>query len=172
MGRRVLLVEGPSDVNALTSLAGVLAADLAGVGMIDMGGITNLRRHLAELADDDTAGVLYDAGEAAHVVGVIADSPHEVAAFECVQDLEDELIRALGVPRVVEIVQRAGDLAAWRTISNQPFHRDRPADQVMRRFFGAGSGRKKKYAGLLAASLVPSCIPEPMLAAMEWATGE
>jgi len=172
MGRNVLLVEGPSDVNALVALAAVLDADLGAVYLIDMGGITNLRRHLAELADEDRVAVLYDAGEADHVTGVIADDPHEAVAFECVLDLEEELIRALGVPRVVEIVEQAGDLAAWQTISRQPFHRDRPVDQVMRRFFGAGSGRKKKYAGLLAAALDAQSAPEPMLAAIAWATRE
>jgi len=172
MGRRVLLVEGPSDVNAVTALADVLRVDLADVEVVDMGGITNLRRHLADLSDDDGVGVLYDAGEVDHVAGVIAIADRDVTRFECVLDLEDELIRALGVPRVVEVVERGGDLAAWQTISRQPFHRDRPADQVMRRFFGAGSGRKKKYAGLLAAALPPSDVPEPLVAAIEWVTGE
>lgn len=165
-----LLVEGPSDVNAVVALAEVLGVELAGVEVIDLGGITNVRRGLAELPDQVAAGVLHDAGEADHVHRVLADADREVATFECVADLEDELIRALGLERALAVVAEGGDFAAWRTISRQPFHRDRQPEQVLRRFLGAGSGRKKRYGGLLAAALGPDEAPAPLVAALTWAT--
>ncbi len=52
----------------------------------------------------------------------------------CDADLEDELVRALGIPRVLEVVAAAGDLDAWHILLNQPFHRARPQAAVLRRF--------------------------------------
>jgi len=170
MSRTVILVEGPSDANAVTALAQGLEVDLDGVEIVDMGGITNVRRHLSALPGDVPVGVLHDVGEAGHVHRVVADLERPVRMFECDLDLEDELIRALGVARVVQIVEQAGDLPAWLTISRQPFHRDRPADQVLRRFFGAGSGRKKRYGALLAAALDASTAPRPLVEALRMVT--
>lgn len=117
--------------------------------------------------------MLLDSGEATHVTHVLehpatveALSGRGVATFECVVDLEDELIRALGVERVVEIVTAEGDLPAWRIITRQPFHRDRDPADVLHRFFGAGSGRKRRYAALMAAALDAATVPAPLLAAV------
>jgi len=166
----VILVEGPSDANALVSLAERLEVDLTGAEIVDMGGITNVRRHLSGLPHDRSVGVLHDVGESGHVHRVVADLRRPVRTFECDLDLEDELIRALGVDRVVQIVEAAGDLPAWLTISRQPFHRDRPAAQVLRRFFGAGSGRKKRYGALLAAATDETTAPRPLVEALRMVT--
>ncbi len=163
---RLLLVEGPSDENAVHAL--VTSLGLPAVSVREIGGITNVRRELAGLDTGVEPGVLHDAGETAHVTAVLGG--RDVPTFCCRLDLEDELIRSLGTSRAVEILEAAGDGAAWRTIRNQPFHRDRPEDQVLRRFLGAGSGRKKRYAALLAAALAPSEVPEPLAAALDWAT--
>jgi hypothetical protein len=160
-----VLVEGESDRTALVTLARRLGHDLADVDVVSMGGITNLRRHLAERAGSDgheRVAVLHDAGESSYVDRTLAGHAGPVARFVCDADLEDELVRALGMTRVLEVVEAGGDLDAWHILLNQPFHRDRPKDLVLRRFWGTTSGRKEKYAALLAAALEPAAVPAPL----------
>ncbi len=180
-----MLVEGESDRTALLTLAGLLGRDLSAVDVVSMGGITNLRRYLAGLAglagpagragpagpagpaDNGASGsgpvaVLHDAGETWYVDRTLAGYDGEVARFVCDADLEDELVRALGMPAVLEVVAAAGDLEAWHILLNQPFHRERPPAAVLRRFWGTTSGRKDKYAALLTAALEPSQVPAPL----------
>jgi hypothetical protein len=67
----------------------------------------------------------------------------------CSADLEDELIRALGVVSVEQVVEAQGDLGSFRTLQKQPEWRGRTTEQQLRRFMGSGSGRKIRYARLL-----------------------
>jgi hypothetical protein len=164
-----VLVEGESDRTALLTLAGLLDRDLSAVDVVSMGGITNLRRHLAGLAglagngsSTGPVAVLHDAGETRYVDRTLAGHDGEVARFVCDADLEDELVRALGMPVVLDVVAAAGDLEAWHILLNQPFHRERPPAAVLRRFWGTTSGRKDKYAALLTAALHPSQVPAPL----------
>ncbi|HYQ33734.1 MAG TPA: hypothetical protein VEQ83_11015, partial [Lapillicoccus sp.] len=83
---------------------------------------------------------------------------------------EDELIRALGVARVTAVIDAAGDHGSWQTLQHQPFHRDRAETDVLRRFMGTTSGRKLRYAGLLAAALAPDEVPAPLVAVLDEAT--
>ena len=158
----LVLVEGASDRTAVLTLAAVLERDLTGVDVVAMGGVTNLGRHLRDHADGRPVALLHDAGETSYVDRTLAQHDRPVARFVCDADLEDELVRALGIPRVLEIVAGAGDLPAWQTLCNQPFHRDRAETAVLRRFFGTTSGRKDKYAALLAAALDPDAVPAPL----------
>lgn len=170
MPTSLVLVEGESDRAALVTLAGRLGHDLAGVDVVSMGGITNLRRHLTELSErsePDRVAVLHDAGEAPYVERVLADHPAPVAAFVCTADLEDELVRALGMERTLEVVDAGGDLPAWHILLNQPYHRDRPPEEVLRRFWGTASGRKEKYAALLSAALDPGAVPAPLAGVLD-----
>jgi hypothetical protein len=162
MPRSLVLVEGESDRTALLTLAGRLGRDLTGVDVVSMGGITNLRRHLADLTGDHRVAVLHDAGETSYVDRTLAGHHGDVARFVCDADLEDELVRALGIPAVLDVVAAAGDLDAWRILLNQPFHRARPQAAVLRRFWGTTSGRKDKYAALLTAALEPAQVPAPL----------
>jgi hypothetical protein len=162
----VVLVEGPSDARAVEVLARRRGRDLAaeGVRIESMGGITNLGRRLLEL---DHTGVrlvtLYDAGEAGYVRRAVERTGVEVGLHVCEADLEDELIRALGVPAVLDVVSAAGELDLWETLTRQPFHRERPADAVLRRFMGTTSGRKIRYAGLLVEAAVDlDRVPRPL----------
>jgi len=157
-----VLVEGASDRTALVTIAGRLGHDLTGVDVVSMGGITNLRRHLTDLADGRTVVLLHDAGASTYVDRTLARHDGEVARFVCDADLEDELVRALGIPRVLEVVASAGDLEAWNILRNQPYHRERPQAAVLRRFWGTTSGRKDKYAALLSAALVTERVPAPL----------
>lgn len=162
MPASLVLVEGESDRTALVTLAARLGHDLTGVDVVSMGGITNLRRHLSEVPEHDQVALLHDAGESSYVDRTLADHPGLVAPFVCVADLEDELVRALGMDRVLEVVEAGGDLDAWHILLNQPYHRGRPEDLVLRRFWGTTSGRKEKYAALLAAALEPAAVPAPL----------
>ena len=165
MPRSLVLVEGESDRTAVLTLAGRLGHDLSEVDVVSMGGITNLRRHLADLAGDRAVGrvaVLHDAGETSYVDRTLAGHDGDVARFVCDADLEDELVRALGMPAVLDVVAAAGDLDAWHILLNQPYHRSRPPAAVLRRFWGTTSGRKEKYAALLTAALTPARVPAPL----------
>ena len=171
----LVLVEGPSDARAVETLARQRGTDLAaaGVRIEAMGGITNLGRWLVEHGRAaDKVLVLYDAGEAAYVLRTVERIGVAVQLYVCDADLEDELIRGLGVPAALAVVEKAGDLELWETLTRQPFHRNRPAEAVLRRFMGTTSGRKSRYAGLLAEAAVElDCVPPPLDALLSAATG-
>jgi hypothetical protein len=169
MSERLLLVEGESDRVAVQTLARRLGLDLGsiGVSVVAMGGVTNLGRHLATAEGADVVAVLHDIGETAHVERAVGRvSGRRPARFVCDRDLEDELIRSLGVPRTVEVIETVGDLGKWRTLIGQPFHRQRPEHLVLRRFFGTTSGRKARYARLLVDALDLDRIPRPLAGAL------
>jgi hypothetical protein len=165
----VVLVEGESDRNAVETLAVRLGRDLAveGVAVVAMGGATNIRRHVAELGGARARG-LYDAKEERFFRRALGTDDLEGAGFfRCEEDLEDELIRALGVDRVLAVVEERGELASYRILQRQPFHRGRPERDQLRRFLGTHSGRKIEYGGLLAAALDLDRIPRPMAALLD-----
>ena len=173
--RTVVLVEGASDLAAIETLAAVRGVDLdaARVEVVAMGGATSIRHFLAKLAGDDVrlAG-LCDAAEEGWfrrgLEGAGYGRPNDrfdleaLGFFVCDADLEDELIRALGVTGVERVVETAGDLRALRSLQKQPAQRDRPAEDQVRRFLGSGSGRKVRYARLLVEALAPAQVPRPL----------
>lgn len=174
----VVLVEGESDRRALAALARRLDRDLAasGADVVPMDGITNLRRHLAELdarsAPPRVLG-LYDIGEHAHVARMLAatgrgpaDSTPELEAlgfYACTLDLEDELIRAAGADLIEGVLAEHRDLARFRTFQRQPFQRTRPIEAQLRRFAGTASGRKTWFAADVVEVLPLERMPRPML---------
>ncbi|KAA1417024.1 ATP-dependent endonuclease [Nocardioides humilatus] len=162
MSGPLALVEGESDRVALLELAARLGRDLSGVEVRAMGGITNLGSHLTSADAAQHTVLLHDEGETAYVERTLARLDRDIPRFVCRADLEDELVRALGIPRALEVVDAGGDLASWEILTHQPFHRDRPEAAVLRRFWGTTSGRKEKYAGLLAAALEPDQAPAPL----------
>jgi hypothetical protein len=82
--------------------------------------------------------------------------------FVCVSDLEDELIRALGTERVLEVVESEGELGAFRSFQNQPAWRGRPLTDQLHRFIGTFSGRKIRYGRHLVEALDPDRVPVPL----------
>jgi hypothetical protein len=80
----------------------------------------------------------------------------------CVADLEDELIRAAGTALATEVLAAHGDLGAFRTIQRQPAWRGRDEPAQLRRFLGAGSQRKLRYARLLTEAISRDRIPRPL----------
>ena len=175
--RRVVLVEGVSDAAAVRQLAALRGRDLDDerICVIPMGGATNIRRFL-ELLGPPGLGVpvtgLCDVGEerffqrAAEHAGLAARADRtameSLGFFTCDADLEDELIRSLGIAAVESVIDGLGDLDAFRTFQNQPAQRDRPIERQMRRFMGTLRGRKERYAGSLADALDPDRVPRPL----------
>lgn len=173
----VVLVEGDSDRCAVHSLARLLGHDLTadGVEVVAMGGITNLRsfalRYGPHGLDVPLAG-LYDAPEE-HVVRrglraaglpVTRDAGalSALGFFGCTADLEDELIRALGVPAVERVIGNAGDTRSLDLLAAMPAQRSWTRAEVLRRFLGSKSGRKARYAALLTGALEPDRVPAPL----------
>ena len=118
--RVAVLVEGESDREAVLALADKRGVGLAerGVDVVAMGGATNIARYVAELGPAGRGlrlTGLYDAGEERFVRGGLergglgpAPGREGLAALGfhgCQRDLEDELIRALGVERMLAVVE-------------------------------------------------------------------
>lgn len=175
--RAVVLVEGLSDRYALRALAERRGRDLdaEGVTVLAIGGAHAIGRY-AELYGprglDVTVAGLCDAGESPAVgraleraglgSGLDRVAMEELGFYVCVADLEDELIRALGVDRVERVLAAEDDLGSFRTLQKQPAWRDRTTAEQLRRFFGSGSGRKLRYATLLVRALDLDRVPRPL----------
>jgi hypothetical protein len=172
----VILVEGISDRRAVEALAARRGRDLIadGVEVIAMGGAQSIRTFLERFgpggSDVPLAG-LYDAAEERYVqrglesAGLGSGSSRleleRLGFFACVEDLEDELIRAVGADRVLGIVEARGELGPFRTLQKQLEWRGQPLDQQLRRFLG-NSNRKIDYAPLLIEALDLSEAPRPL----------
>lgn len=176
-----MLVEGNSDRIALHTLAERGGRDLAaeGVEVVAMGGITNTRTFASRYGPHGL-GVplvgLYDAPEEAKVRHGLASAGLGEALepgglpglgfYKCSADLEDELIRALGVEAVEAVIEAAGEAQSLRLLAGMPAQRDWTRVAVLRRFLGSQSGRKARYAALLVEALEPHRVPEPLAAVL------
>jgi hypothetical protein len=175
--RAVVLVEGTSDQVALQALAERRGRDLAaaGIAVVPMGGARNIRRFLERFGprglNRRLAG-LCDAGEEGDVrrglewagLGSNLDRAEMEALgfYVCVADLEDELIRCLGVACVEQVIEAQGELGPFRTFQRQPAWQGRGSQQQLRRFIGTHSGRKARYARLLVDALELTSVPRPL----------
>jgi hypothetical protein len=173
----VVLVEGNSDRGAIEALSRRRGRDLAseGIEVVAMGGAKNittlLRRYGPGGLDLRLAG-LCDAGEEVDFrrglerAGFGADLSREemeqLGFFVCVADLEDELIRSIGVSGVEAVIEARGETGPLQTFRKQPEWRDRAPEEQLRRFFGTHSGRKIGSAPLLVEALDPGRVPRPL----------
>ena len=87
--------------------------------------------------------------------------------FVCVADLEDELIRSLGVAAVERVVDEQGELRALRTFQKQPAQQGVATDQQLRRFMGTKAHRKARVAPLLVNALDLDKVPRPLDAVLD-----
>jgi hypothetical protein len=166
----VVVVEGVSDQIAVETLAERHGRDLAAEGVVvrPTGGAHGMRRCLADFAGKRVAG-LCDVGEE-HVVRRALDEHPELeqlGLFVCVRDLEEELIRAAGTAQVLAVFGEHGDLNSFRTIQRQPAWRGKDEAAQLRRFLGAGSQRKHRYARLLTEAIDLERMPTPLTALLE-----
>ena len=166
--RTAVLLEGLSDAAAVEALAARRGRDLAaeGVCVLPMGGAMNIGR-FARLLGPPGLGLrltgLCDEGERGYYArGLERAGAGQAEFFVCAADLEDELIRALGVDRVEELVRAEGELRPLRTFLNQPAQRDRSAQERLRRFLGTKKGRKIRYGRVLVEALQPERVPAPL----------
>jgi Overcoming lysogenization defect protein-like, TOPRIM domain len=177
-GRRaVVLVEGISDRVALEALAARRGCDLAaeGVEVIPIGGAQAIGRFIDEFGpsglDLRLAG-LCDAAEEGHFrraleraglgSGLDRAGMARLGFHVCEENLEDELIRALGAARVEEVLAGEGDLETFRTFQNQPAWRGRPVEAQLRRWLHAADRRNTRYPPLLINALEAGDVPPPL----------
>ena len=154
----VILVEGITDRIALEAVALKLGRDLAaeGVEVVPIGGAQAVRRASAQYDGERIVG-LCDAPEERWFRRVLGE-----ATFVCVENLEDELIRALGAARVEEVVAAQGDLDTFRNFQNQPAWRGRSTESQLLRWMHNGD-RHHRYPPLLIEALEPQEIPSPLV---------
>jgi hypothetical protein len=173
----VLVVEGISDQIAVETLAARSGRDLDArrTVVLPAGGAHAMTRYLAQFGPAG-AGLriagLCDAGEENIVrrglvrAGIGAPGTRAEMAllgfYVCVEDLEDELIRAIGPDRVQALIGSQGDLGSFRSLQRQPEWRGQPAAAQLRRFLGSGATRKLRYARLLAGAVEPDRLPGPL----------
>ncbi|WP_128377619.1 TOPRIM nucleotidyl transferase/hydrolase domain-containing protein [Streptomyces cavernae] len=175
--RMVVLVEGSSDQAALEALAVRHGRDLGaeGIAVVPLGGATNIGRFLDVCGppglDLKLAGLCDIAEEpffrrALERVGLGArltpDDLEPLGFHMCVADLEDELIRSLGVSAVQQVIEAEGEMRSFRVFQNQPAQRERTVEQHLRRFMGTHAGRKAQYARSLVEALDSGRIPRPL----------
>lgn len=174
----LVLVEGISDQIAVETAAMGRGRDLDAeqVVIVPIGGAHAISRFLTRWVPVDTPvrlAALCDAREEDIVRrGLLANHQGSSAArtqvehlglHVCVEDLEDELIRAVGTAGVEALFGSQGDLGSFRSMQNQPAWRGRELNAQMRRFLGSGSRRKLRYARLLVQAAVDlGTVPRPL----------
>lgn len=174
----VVLVEGITDQIALETAAVGRGLDLAAkrVVIVPIGGAHAIGSFLTRLGPLRTrvrlAG-LCDLREEEIIrrglVSAQVGSPHtrtdmeHLGFYVCVNDLEDELIRALGTAAVEALFDSQGDLRSFRSFQRQPAWRGRRPEAQMRRFLQSGSRRNLRYARLLVEAAVGrEALPRPL----------
>jgi hypothetical protein len=175
--RAVVLVEGVSDQAAVEALAERRGRNLGAerISVVPIGGAQAIGRfldrfgpqgldlRLAGLCDAAEEKEFRQGLEQAGLGSSLTRADMERLGFYvCVEDLEDELIRALGASAVEEVVEAQGDLGPFRTLQKQPAWQGRPRADQLRRFLGSGGRRKIRYARYLVEALEPGNVPRPL----------
>lgn len=172
--RAVVLVEGISDRNAVEALAERRSRNLAaeGVAVVPIGGAQAIGGFLERFGprglDVRLAG-LCDVGEERHFRRALErtglgsdltrDGMEQLGFFVCVEDLEHELVRAVGAEAVEQIIAAEGELRSFRTFQRQPAKRELSLEQQLWRFMW---NRKYRYARLLVEALDLARVPRPL----------
>jgi len=177
----VVLVEGISDQIAVETLAARQGRDLDAerVVVLPAGGAHGMTRYLTQFGPAG-AGLrlagLCDAGEE-HVVrrglavagigsaGTRTDM-ERLGFYVCVEELEGELLRAIGTASAETLLDSQGDLGSFRTLQGQPGWRGQAADAQLRRFLSSGATRKIRYAQVLAGAVDLDLLPHPLQAVL------
>ena len=172
-----MLVEGISDQLALEALAARRGRNLAdeGISVVPIGGAQAIGRYLNRFGPNGlglTVAGLCDAGEESDFrrgveraglgSGLTRAEMESRGFYVCVQDLEDELIRAVGIEGVEQIAEAEGDLRSFRTLQKQAAWQGRPMQEQLRRWLGSGGRRKIRYAHLLVDALDLARVPRPL----------
>jgi hypothetical protein len=182
----VVLVEGISDRLALEALAARHGRDLAAEGIsivpiggaqaiggfLDLFGPRGLNVRLVGLYDAGEEGVVSRALERAGLgTDLTRDDLEALGFYVCVQDLEAELIRALGADAVLRVVANEGWLGSFRTFEKQPAWRGRPVEDQLHRFLRSSSRRSLQAMAPLIEALDPARVPRPLERVLAHASG-
>jgi hypothetical protein len=162
--RAAVLVEGESDRLALDALALRRGRDLAadGVEILAIGGAQAIGREVRRLHPDLRLAGLCDAQEERYFRAAFEAVGLEDGYFVCHRDLEDELIRALGVAAVEDVLAERHELGLFRSFQQQPAWRERDPKEQLRRFFGTYSHRKIETGAMLVNALDLDRVPQPL----------
>ncbi|MEU0741582.1 TOPRIM nucleotidyl transferase/hydrolase domain-containing protein [Streptomyces sp. NPDC006134] len=166
--RVAVLLEGPSDAAAVDALAASRGRNLEdeGVCVLPMGGAMNVGRFARLLGPSGLSlrltGLCDERERPYYARGWERAGAAQHGFFVCAADLEDELIRALGVTRVAELIRAEGDQRPLETFLSQPAQQGRTAQQQLRRFLGTKKGRKIHYGRVLVEALDPHRTPAPL----------
>ncbi|WP_328414612.1 ATP-dependent endonuclease [Micromonospora sp. NBC_00389] len=174
----VVLVEGISDQIALETAAVGRGRDLEAerVVIVPIGGahaigrfLTRLgplvtRVRLAGLCDLREEEIFRRGLNVTHVGSPRTRTDMEHLGFYvCVNDLEEELIRAVGTAGVEALFDSQGDLRSFRSFQSQPAWRGQKPEAQMWRFLRSSSRRNLRYARLLAEAAVGrDTLPRPL----------
>lgn len=178
-----VLLEGTSDaaaIRALRAARGVAPEDEP-CALVAMGGATNIRRQLDEivaldpvprvigLCDEREAPFFVRALEVHHAALGLDAAPTLAtlpeAGFQvCRRDLEDELMRALGVVGTLAVFDELDLGSTFDAFTRQLAWQGRPIWDQLRRFGTTTSGRKELLAGALAAAVEVAATPPPLAA--------
>jgi hypothetical protein len=178
----VVLVEGISDQIAIGTLAVRRGRNFEdeGVVVLPIGGSGSVSAHLSALGpggDDVRLLGMCDSDAVGAFRSGLNDSgvgtPRTIADMEglgfyvCVEDLEDELIRAVGAGNVEAVLETHGDLGSFRTLQKQPQWRGRPIEEQLHRFFRSIARRNLRYARILVEVVDADCAPPPLRALVD-----
>lgn len=172
--RTVVLVEGNSDQLALQALAPRRGRNLdaEGISIIPMGGAQAIGGFLelyGPCGYDVRLAGLCDAGEeedfrrglerAGLGSNLTRTDMEALGFFVCVADLEEELVRALGLGPVEELIEAQGELDSFRTFQKQLEKRVMTLEEQLHGFMW---NRKVRYAPLLVDALDLTRVPRPL----------
>lgn len=174
--RSVILVEGLSEVYTLAVLAERMGRhfDAEGVAIVNMEGAGGLKTFIGLLGPDgfglQLAGICDSDKEkdwlaVLRAAGIVTGNSRSALAaggfYVSDVDLEDELIRASGVPEVEKLIDEEGEKIAFQKHCNQPDQRPKAAEEQMRTFF-ARKGRKIRYAPLIMERVDLARVPKSL----------
>ena len=158
----VVLVEGESDRRAVEALARRRGRDLGaeGISIVVLGGAQAVGQQVDRLQGSHRLVGLCDLGEERYFRRAFERVGGTF--FVCDRDLEDELIRALGVEAVEEVLGVRHELGRFRSFQRQPAWRGRNPEEQLRRFFGTYSHRKIEIGAMLVDALDLDRVPQPL----------
>lgn len=174
----VVLVEGISDQIALETAAVGRGRDLEAerVVIVPIGGAHAIGRFLTRLGALGTrvrlAGLcdlreeeIFRRGLDATRVGSprTRGEMEHLGFYVCVNDLEEELIRAVGTAGAEALFDSQGDLRSFHSFQKQPAWRGREPEAQIYRFVRSSSRRNLRYARLFVEAAVGrEALPRPL----------
>ncbi|QIX27083.1 ATP-dependent endonuclease [Nocardioides sp. JQ2195] len=96
------------------------------------------------------------------------DALARLGFFRCTRDLEDELIRAVGIDQVEAVIEANGEGRSLRLLTQMPAQAGWTREELLRRFMTSQSGRKARYAQLLVDAAPADRVPAPLRDLLAW----